>query len=73
MSSTAKQKMCWATKSYLDQGRSVSGRAYPSSIHCDELVSLPKVVLTDYVGSLSRQTLGELANALAAALGIEVI
>jgi mRNA interferase MazF len=29
------------------------GLKHDSSIHCDELVSLPKSVLTDYVGSLS--------------------
>ena len=47
------------------------GLKHPSSIHCDDLVSLPKVVLTDYVGTLSRQKLDELARALAAALEIE--
>jgi mRNA-degrading endonuclease toxin of MazEF toxin-antitoxin module len=36
------------------------GLKHDSSIHCDELVSLPKTVLTDYVGSLSRQKLDEL-------------
>ena len=28
------------------------GLKHDSSIHCDDLVSLPKSVLTDYVGSL---------------------
>ncbi len=28
------------------------GLKHDSSIHCDELVSLPKAVLTDYVGSV---------------------
>lgn len=41
-----------------------------SSIHCDELVSLPKSLLTDYVGSLKRDRLRELDFALAIALGI---
>jgi len=44
---------------------------HPSNIHCDDLVSLPRIVLTDYVGTLSRQNLDELAQALAAALEIE--
>jgi len=41
-----------------------------SSIHCDELVSLPKSLLTDYVGSLKRDRLRELDFALTIALGI---
>jgi len=41
-----------------------------SSVHCDELVSLPKVVLTNYVGSLGPATLGQLEKALSAALGL---
>jgi mRNA interferase MazF len=42
------------------------------SIHCDELVSLPKVVLTNYVGSLSSVRMAELDNnALAIAVSIE--
>ncbi len=49
------------------------GPEAPVSIHCDDLVSLPKVVLTDYVGTLSRQKLDELAQALAAALEIECL
>jgi len=42
-----------------------------SSIHCDELVSLPKPVLTHYIGSLKAALLGELNRALAVALGLE--
>ena len=41
-----------------------------SSIHCDELVSLPKVLLTNYVGSLSPSKLPEFDRALAIALGL---
>jgi mRNA interferase MazF len=36
------------------------GLKHDSAIHCDELVSLPKQMLTDYIGSLplpARQTL----------------
>jgi mRNA interferase MazF len=46
------------------------GLKHESAIHCDELVSLPKTVLTDYVGSLSRSKLQELNKALAVALEI---
>lgn len=38
------------------------------SIHCDELVSLPKSMLTGYVGSLTPNRIAELDFALAAAL-----
>jgi mRNA interferase MazF len=44
------------------------GLKHPSSIHCDELVSLPKTALTDYVGMLSTEKLDELRPALLAAL-----
>jgi mRNA interferase MazF len=43
-----------------------------SSIHCDELVSLPKSMLTHYVGSLTGRTLGEFDNALAVALSLDI-
>jgi mRNA interferase MazF len=42
-----------------------------SSIHCDELISLPKSALTHYVGSLKKTALSELSGALAISLGIE--
>ena len=42
-----------------------------SSIHCDELISLPKSALTHYVGSLRSTALIELSSALAVSLGIE--
>ena len=42
-----------------------------SSIHCDELVSLPKSALTHYIGSLKLAQLRELDNALAVSLGLE--
>jgi mRNA interferase MazF len=41
------------------------------SIHCDELVSLPKSVLTHYVGSLSSARMRELDSALSVAVGVE--
>jgi mRNA interferase MazF len=42
-----------------------------SSIHCDELVSLQKSVLTHYVGSLKPATLRELDRSLAIALALD--
>lgn len=46
------------------------GLKHDSSIHCDELVSLPKTVLTDYIGHLSPDKLYDLDRALAFALGL---
>ena len=46
------------------------GLKHDSSIVCDELVSLPKSVLTDYIGSLSSEKLLELDRALAFALDL---
>jgi mRNA interferase MazF len=42
-----------------------------SSIHCDQLVSVPKVLLTHYVGSLKRAKLKEFDAALGIAVGLE--
>ena len=47
------------------------GLKHDSSIHCDELVSLPKTSLTDYIGSLSANRLNELKQAMKIALNIE--
>ena len=44
------------------------GLKHDSAIHCDELVSLAKSMLTDYVGSLSATKLCELDDALKMAL-----
>jgi mRNA interferase MazF len=46
------------------------GMKHESSIHCDELVSLSKSVLTDYVGTLSTEKIEELNKALRIALDI---
>lgn len=43
-----------------------------SSIHCDNLVSLPKRNLTNYIGKLSKRTLAELDQALRVALSLEL-
>ena len=46
------------------------GLRHESSVHCDELVSLPKSSLTHFVGQLGAAQLPELDRALVAALGI---
>lgn len=47
------------------------GLKHNSSIHCDELVSIPKSALTDFVGRFNHSQTTELNRALAVALGIE--
>lgn len=47
------------------------GLKHESSIHCDELVSLPKSVLTRFVGTLSGERLAQLKRALQIAVAIE--
>lgn len=49
----------------------IEGLKKDSSVHCDELVSLPKSVLSYYVGSLGRHRAAELDRALSIALGVE--
>jgi len=47
------------------------GLKHDSAIHCDELVSLPKSMLTNYIGKLSLQKLKYLENSLKIALQID--
>ena len=47
------------------------GLKHASSIHCDELVSLPKSMLTDYIGDLSVSKLSELNHAIKIALKVD--
>jgi mRNA interferase MazF len=47
------------------------GLKHESSVHCDELVSLPKTMLTRYVGGLDHSRMRELDYALAVALDLE--
>jgi mRNA interferase MazF len=44
------------------------GLKHNSSIHCDELISLPKSALTNFVGALSPQKIQNLNKALRVAL-----
>lgn len=46
------------------------GLKHESSIHCDELVSLPKSVLTNFIGTLSQKKIEALNQALLIALEI---
>jgi mRNA interferase MazF len=48
------------------------GLKHDSCIHCDELVSLSKSLLTDFVGTISYQKLGQLNEALRIALALEM-
>jgi mRNA interferase MazF len=44
------------------------GLKHDSSIHCDELISIPKVILTYYVGKLSSKKIYQLEESLRVAL-----
>ena len=44
------------------------GLKHDSAIHCDTLVSIPKSSLTNFVGSLSAESVDRLNDALAVAL-----
>ncbi|QQS49010.1 MAG: type II toxin-antitoxin system PemK/MazF family toxin [Acidobacteriota bacterium] len=47
------------------------GLKHDSSIHCDELVSLPKSYLTNYIGILSANKIRQLNEALRIALDLQ--
>jgi mRNA interferase MazF len=47
------------------------GLTHDSCIHCDELMSLSKFVLTNFIGSLSPQKTQELNEALKSALELD--
>ncbi|MGC2234695.1 MAG: type II toxin-antitoxin system PemK/MazF family toxin [Pyrinomonadaceae bacterium] len=47
------------------------GLKHDSCIFCDEIVSFPKSMLTDFIGSLSKEKLKELNEALKIALVIK--
>lgn len=46
------------------------GLKHESSVHCDELVSLPKSVLTNFIGTLSPQKINAVNQALQIALDL---
>ena len=47
------------------------GLKHDCAIYCDDLISIPKSMLTDYVGSLSNSKIDELNSALRIALAVE--
>ena len=47
------------------------GLKHDSSIHCDEMVSLSKSALTNFVGSLNQNKVAQTNRALLAALSLE--
>ncbi|MCL2480878.1 MAG: type II toxin-antitoxin system PemK/MazF family toxin [Spirochaetaceae bacterium] len=47
------------------------GLKHHSAIRCDELISILKSRLTNYIGSLSEEKVVELSQALSIALGID--
>jgi len=51
-------------------GRPREGLKHESSVHCDELVSLPKSALRQFVGTLSLVKMTQLGAALRIALDI---
>ena len=46
------------------------GLKFPSSLHCDELLSIPKAFLTHYVGKLTELQISLLDRALTIALSL---
>ncbi|MEZ4637357.1 MAG: type II toxin-antitoxin system PemK/MazF family toxin [Caldilineaceae bacterium] len=48
------------------------GLKHDSSIHCDALMSIPKSMLTNYVGSLSDDKIAALHQALLVALELDI-
>ena len=47
------------------------GLKHDSAVHCDELVSLPKAALTNYLSALSSVTMESLNRSIRVALAIE--
>ena len=47
------------------------GLKHESSIHCDELISIPKASLSDFIGTLPPVKIEELNQALAVAIGLD--
>jgi mRNA interferase MazF len=61
---------CTGLETQVDVGVD-EGLKHDSCIFCDEIVSLPKSALTNYVGALSEEKLRELNEALKIALVIK--
>ena len=61
---------CTGLETQVDVGID-EGLKHDSRIFCDEIVSFPKSMLTDFVGSLSEEKLRELNEAVKIALVIK--
>ena len=61
---------CTGLETQVDVGID-EGLKHDSCIFCDEIVSFPKSMLTDFIGSLSEEKLQELNEALKIALVIK--
>jgi mRNA interferase MazF len=61
---------CTGLETQVDVGID-KGLKHDSCIFCDEIVSFPKSMLTDFIGSLSEEKLQELNEALKIALVIK--
>lgn len=48
------------------------GLKHESSIHCDELISIPKAALTHFIGTLPSPKIDTLNQALATAVGLNM-
>ena len=48
-----------------------NGLKHDCSIHCDELVSIPKSMLSNFIGTLSPAQMNKLDQALSIALGLD--
>jgi mRNA interferase MazF len=46
------------------------GLKHDSAVFCDDLISIPKSLLTDYIGSLSSDKIQEVNTALRIALAV---
>ena len=46
------------------------GLKHDSAVYCDDLISIPKFMLTDYIGSLSDSRIEEVNSALRIALAV---
>lgn len=47
------------------------GLKHESSIHCDELISIPKSALTDFIGRLNKAKTSDMDQSLGIALGLK--
>lgn len=61
---------CTGLETQVDVGIE-EGLKHDSCIFCDEIVSFPKTMLTDFIGTLSEEKLQELNEALKIALVIK--